>query len=72
MGALILKLDNLPDIMTRKQLSEFLKVSDLTIFRVLKSGELKGFRVGRHWRIEKEAVLQWLNTSKYNVAQAGD
>lgn len=56
--------ENLPNIATVKQLADFLQTSDQTISRLLKSGELKGFKVGREWRISKEAVLQWLETQK--------
>jgi len=55
-----LGLNNLPDIMTRQQLAEILKVNEMTIYRALRSGELKGFRVSKNWRIEKKEVLQWI------------
>lgn len=55
-------LDNLPEIITPKQLAEFLQVSEQTIKRALKAGKLKGFKVGRDWRIEKEEVINWLKT----------
>jgi excisionase family DNA binding protein len=57
-------LDNLEDILTIKELTEFLKVSESTIKRALKSGELQGFKVGRDWRIEREAVIKWINQEK--------
>lgn len=53
-------LDNLPDILTVKELAEFIKVSDQTIARAIKAGELKAFKVGREWRVEKEEVLKWI------------
>lgn len=53
-------LDNLPDIVTVKQLAEFLQISEITIKRALKSNNLKGFKVGRDWRIEKESVIEWV------------
>lgn len=53
-------LDNLPEIITVKQLAEFLQVSELTVKRAIKAGDLKAFKVGRDWRIEKEAVLNWV------------
>lgn len=53
-------LDNLPEIVTPKQLAEFLQLSEMTVKRALKSGELKGFKAGRDWRIEKEEVLKWV------------
>ena len=53
-------LENLPEIITPKQLAEFLQVSEITVKRALKSGELMGFKVGRDWRIEKECVIKWV------------
>ena len=54
-------LESLPDIITVKQLAEFLQTSDQTISRFLKNGKLKGFKIGREWRISKEAVTQWID-----------
>ncbi len=53
-------LDNLPEILTVKQLAEFLQVGELTIKRAIKAGELEAFKAGRDWRIEKESVLRWV------------
>ncbi len=54
-------LNNLPDILTIKQLSEFLQISEITIKRAIKANELKAFKAGRVWRIEKEEVINWIN-----------
>ena len=59
-GGCELGIDSLPEIVTPKQLAEFLQVSDQTIKRAIKAGKLKAFKVGKDWRIEKEAVKQWL------------
>lgn len=53
-------LDKLPDIVSVKELAEFLKVSGQTIARAIKSGDLKAYKVGRDWRIEKEEVIKWI------------
>lgn len=63
-GGFILGIDKLPEILTTKQLSEFLQVSDQTIKRAIKAGKLKAFKVGKDWRIEKEAVLQWIENNE--------
>jgi excisionase family DNA binding protein len=47
--------------MTIKQLASILQVSDTTIKRYIKSGKLKAFKVGRDYRIEKQAVIKWVN-----------
>ena len=53
-------LENLPEIITVKQLAEFLQVSELTIKRAIKSKELEAFKAGRDWRIERESVMKWV------------
>ncbi|MBU5312303.1 helix-turn-helix domain-containing protein [Tissierella carlieri] len=53
-------LENLPDIVTIKELVEFLKISESTIRRAIDSGELNSFKVGKNIRIEREAVMEWI------------
>ncbi|GCD12405.1 helix-turn-helix domain-containing protein [Clostridium tagluense] len=57
-------LNNLPDVLTTKQLAEFLQISDQTVIRAIKSEKLEAFKVGKDWRIEKESVLKWIETTK--------
>lgn len=59
-GGELMGLNNLPDIVTVKQLAEFLQISELTIKRAIKAGNLEAFKAGRDWRIEKESVLHWV------------
>lgn len=56
-------IENLQDVVTIKELADFLKVSVITIRRAIDSGELKAFKVGKAWRIEKEAVLEWIKSN---------
>jgi excisionase family DNA binding protein len=35
-----------------KQVQEMLSISERTVFRYIKSGELKGFKAGREWKFE--------------------
>lgn len=53
-------LDKLPEIVTVRQLADFLQISELTVLRAIKAGNLDAFKAGRDWRIEKEAVLKWV------------
>lgn len=59
-----MSIENLPDITTVKQLAEFLQVSEITIKRAIKSGDLEAFKVGRDWRIEKDSVMKWVKITK--------
>jgi excisionase family DNA binding protein len=59
-----LDFDNLPDIITPKQLSDYLQVSVQTVKRAIKDKKLEAFKVNRDWRIEKKAVLKWIGKEK--------
>ena len=41
-------------LLTVKEVAKILRVSEKTIFRYIKAGELKGFKVkkGGHWRVK--------------------
>ena len=36
-----------------KQVQEILSLSERTVFRLIKNGELTGFKAGREWRFEQ-------------------
>ena len=39
-----------------KEVADFFRVKELTIYRWLHAGKLKGMKVGREWRIPEEEV----------------
>jgi excisionase family DNA binding protein len=47
------------DIFTIRELSEHLRVHPTTIYRLLRQGQLPGFRVGSNWRFNRAAIEQW-------------
>lgn len=45
------------DVLTVREVAEQLRVSPITLYRLLKLGKLPGaFRMGRVWRINREAL----------------
>ena len=50
----------LPELSTVKQVADFLQVHEMTIRRAIKSGELKGLKIGKNWRIKKQSLNDWL------------
>ena len=48
------------DILTVEEIMEMLYVGKNTVYALLKSGELKGFRIGRTWKIPKESLNQYI------------
>lgn len=50
-----------PDVVNVEQMCEMLGgICDKTAYRFLKSGEIKSFIVGRHYRIPKLNILEYL------------
>lgn len=46
--------------MTPQEVAEHLRVSKMTVYRLLKSGELPSVRIGRSWRVRESDVHAFL------------
>jgi excisionase family DNA binding protein len=46
-------------VLTVRELSEYLRVHPSTIYRLLKNGQLPGFKVGSDWRFDVETIDRW-------------
>ena len=53
-------LEQYDDVMTTEEACEALKVGYNTLYELLNSGLLKGYRNGRTWRIPKLAVQEFI------------
>ena len=50
------KAEIFPVLLTPAEVMEILGVGKNTMYRLLKSGELEGFRVGRSWPIPESSI----------------
>ncbi|MGC8827816.1 MAG: helix-turn-helix domain-containing protein, partial [Anaerolineae bacterium] len=48
------------ELLNVRQLQELLGVDRVTIYRLLDSGELPGFKVGGQWRFSRAEIEAWL------------
>jgi excisionase family DNA binding protein len=48
--------------MTVTEVAEYLRVHTSTIYRLLRRGEIPGFRVGSDWRFNRESIDAWRNS----------
>ena len=55
-------LDQYQDIMTIYDVAEALFIGKNRVYELLEKGNLKGFRIGRVWKIPKEAVQEYILT----------
>ena len=48
------------DIMTVKELAEYLKIAEKTAYRFASEGKVPGFKVGSAWRFRKSEIDRWI------------
>ena len=49
------------EIMTIKQVAEYLKVSPRSIYKLVKDGSIPTFRIMNMWRFERSKIDLWIN-----------
>jgi len=49
------------EIMTIKQVAEYLKVSPRSIYKLVKDGSIPTFKIMNMWRFERSKIDHWIN-----------
>lgn len=52
------------EILTLKEVADYLKLAEKTAYRLAAEGKLPGFKVGGSWRFKKEDMLLWIEEQK--------
>ena len=52
------------DLLTPREVAEVMRVSTMTVYRLIKSGELPAIRVGKHLRIRGNDVVLFLDARR--------
>jgi excisionase family DNA binding protein len=50
----------LANIMTTKEMANYLKLHAITVCKLSKEGKIPSIRIGRVWRFDKEVIDQWI------------
>ena len=56
------------EILTLKEVAEYLKLAEKTAYRLAAEGKLPGFKVGGSWRFKAVDVEAWIEDKKRNIA----
>jgi excisionase family DNA binding protein len=48
------------DLLTTKEVAEYLRVNPYTIYRLVSQKKLPAFKVGSQWRFERNVLDRWL------------
>jgi len=59
-------------VITIGELAEYLRVHRSTLYRLLKKGELPGFKIGSDWRFNVEVIDRWRMQQSASVDEASE
>ncbi|MDR7523500.1 MAG: helix-turn-helix domain-containing protein [Armatimonadota bacterium] len=54
-------------ILTAQELARYLRVHEMTVYRMIQRGDLPALRVGRAWRFRKDQIDRWLTDHAINA-----
>ena len=52
-------------LMTVKEVAEYLRLDEHTVYRMARKGEIPAYKVAGQWRFKKELIEQWLEKQTY-------
>jgi len=52
------------EILTLKEVAEYLKLAEKTAYRLAADGKLPGFKVGGSWRFKESDIEKWIEEQK--------
>jgi len=48
------------EIMTAKEIAEYLKIHPLTVHRYAREGKIPAFKIGTDWRFHRKHIERWI------------
>lgn len=55
------------EILTLREVAEYLKLTEKTAYRLAAEGKLPGFKVGGSWRFKRQDVAAWIEDQKKHI-----
>ena len=52
------------NIMTTREIAEYLKLHQITVCKLSKEGKIPAIRIGRVWRYDKDKIDAWITGSQ--------
>jgi excisionase family DNA binding protein len=54
------------EVLTLRQVADELKCHPVTVRNLIKRGNLEGFRIGRRWRVTREALTRFTESRRWS------
>jgi excisionase family DNA binding protein len=58
---------NQDQFMTTKEVAQYLRVDQYTIYRLVSQKKIPAFKIGNQWRFKRSVLERWLKT-KMNIS----
>jgi excisionase family DNA binding protein len=58
---------NQDQFMTTKEVAQYLRVDQYTIYRLVSQKKIPAFKIGNQWRFKRRVLERWLKT-KMNIS----
>ena len=49
------------EIMTVKQIAQYLQMDEHTIYRLARSGQIPAIKIAGQWRFKRDVIDKWIN-----------
>jgi excisionase family DNA binding protein len=59
------------DILTVRELAEYLKIKEKTAYRLAAEGKIPGFKVGGSWRFRRQDIESWIRAQSADNRSEG-
>ena len=60
------------DILTIKEVAEYLKVKEKTAYKLVAEGKIPGFKVGGSWRFKQSEIDKWIEEQSHEGGRKAD
>jgi excisionase family DNA binding protein len=58
------------DILTLKELSDYLKVAEKTLYGYAREGRIPAMKIGSAWRFRKDEIEAWLDEQRRETEES--
>jgi excisionase family DNA binding protein len=48
------------EILTSKEVANYLRISEATLYKLISNGEIPAFRIATAWRFTRDGIENWL------------
>jgi len=52
-------------VMTVKEIAEYLGVHPMTIYKYVQHGKIPAFKIGASWRIRRDSIKKWMDENEH-------